>query len=178
MKLFDRLTMLAKADAHGVVESLEDRALLLKQYVREAEIEVDRKRARVEALDAEHHRLSEDAERVAERISNLDADIAMAMGDDKEDLARFSIKKLLPLRSTADRIAARLKQVGNERQNISDMLESQQRELDELKNRVRSHLATQAEAAANDGGSEFPTYHVTDEDVELELLRRQKGGAA
>lgn len=178
MKLFDRLTMLAKADAHGVVESLEDRALLLKQYVREAEIEVDRKRARVEALDAEHHRLTEEETRVAERMSALDADISLAMGEDKEDLARFSIKKLLPLRATADRIAIRLKHVSNERQNLGDMLASQERELDELKNRVRSHLATQAEAAANDSGNEYPIYHVTDEDVELELLRRQQGGAA
>ncbi|MEE8410107.1 MAG: PspA/IM30 family protein [Myxococcota bacterium] len=178
MKLFDRLAMLAKADAHGVVESLEDRALLLKQYVREAEIEVDRKRARVEALDAEHHRLSEEGARATERMRAIDADISLAMGEDKEDLARFSIKKLLPLRSTAERIQTRLEQVGTERQSLSDMLQSQQSELDELKHRVRSHLATQAEAAASDNSSESAAYHVTDEDVELELLRRQQGGVA
>ena len=46
IRLFDRIRMLLKADAHGVVESLEERSLLVKQYVREAEIELDRKRAR------------------------------------------------------------------------------------------------------------------------------------
>ena len=37
IKLFDRIATLVKADAHGLVESLEERSLLLKQYEREAE---------------------------------------------------------------------------------------------------------------------------------------------
>ena len=43
LRLFDRIGLLLKADAHGVVESLEERSLLLKQYVREAEIELNQK---------------------------------------------------------------------------------------------------------------------------------------
>ena len=39
MKFFDRLTTLIKADAHGVVDALEERSLLLRQHVREAELE-------------------------------------------------------------------------------------------------------------------------------------------
>ena len=39
MSLFQRMKTTAAADAHGVVDALEDRALLLKQYVREAEAE-------------------------------------------------------------------------------------------------------------------------------------------
>ena len=50
MKLFDRMTTLIKADAHGVVDALEERSLLLRQHVREAELELLQKRARVEAL--------------------------------------------------------------------------------------------------------------------------------
>ena len=49
IRLRDRITTLLKADAHGLVESLEERSLLLKQYLREAEIELNRKRARLEA---------------------------------------------------------------------------------------------------------------------------------
>ena len=53
LKLFDRIATLLKADAHGIVESLEERTLLLKQYVREAELELNRKRARLDALREE-----------------------------------------------------------------------------------------------------------------------------
>ena len=47
LRLLDRIGTLLKADAHGVVESLEERSLLLKQYLREAELELNRKRARL-----------------------------------------------------------------------------------------------------------------------------------
>ena len=57
MHLFDRITTLIKADAHGVVESLEERSLLLKQYVREAEIDLQRKRPRLESIRMEEQRL-------------------------------------------------------------------------------------------------------------------------
>ncbi len=57
MGLMTRLTTLAKADAHGVVDALEDKALTLRQHVREAGAELDRKRCRIEALEAEDQEL-------------------------------------------------------------------------------------------------------------------------
>ena len=53
MHLFDRWTRMLRADAHGVLDRLEERSLLLKQHLREAEVEVACKRARIETLDAE-----------------------------------------------------------------------------------------------------------------------------
>ena len=49
--ILNRLRILIRADAHGVLESLEDRSLLLKQCVREAEVELAERRARRDALD-------------------------------------------------------------------------------------------------------------------------------
>ena len=178
MKLMDRITLLAKADAHGVVESLEDRALLLKQHVREAEMEVDRKRARLEALENEHRRIGEETERLSDRSAALEADIALAMNEDKEELARYAIKKLLPLRAAAERLESRGQQVGSEKDGLAEQLSAQQRELDELKNRVRADLAAAKQRAASDLDLGFDSYVVTDEDVEMELLRRRRGGAA
>ena len=40
MNLLDRMARLVRADAHGVVEALEDRGLLLRQHLRDAEAEV------------------------------------------------------------------------------------------------------------------------------------------
>ena len=46
MKILDRMGLLMRADAHGVMDQLEERSLLLKQHLREAELELDHKRAR------------------------------------------------------------------------------------------------------------------------------------
>src|SRR5262249_49674437 len=96
MKLFDRIAVLLKADAHGVIESLEERSLLLKQYVREAEIELNQKRARLEAVREEEKRLREALARYEQEVRSLDEDIALAMAGGKDDLARFAIRRLLP----------------------------------------------------------------------------------
>jgi phage shock protein A len=79
LKLFDRIARLVAADAHGVVESLEERSLLLKQYLREAELEVNRKRARLEAVREEEKRLREAAIHHEEEIRALDV-VAGARG--------------------------------------------------------------------------------------------------
>src|SRR2546423_14425817 len=96
IKLFDRIATLVKADAHGVVESLEERSLLLKQYVREAEIDLNRKRARLDALRDEEKRLREALARGEDEVRSLDEGIALALTGGKDDLARFAIRKLLP----------------------------------------------------------------------------------
>ena len=71
LKLFDRIGTLLCADAHGIIESLEERSLLLKQCVREAEIELNEKRARLETLREDEKRLHEAVVRCENEIASL-----------------------------------------------------------------------------------------------------------
>ena len=104
MSFLTRVSTLLKADAHGMVDAVEDRALLLRQHLREAEAELGRKRARKEALDSEHRELGEEAGRAEKEIARLEDDISLAMKGEKEDLARFAIKKLLSFRHRAEQV--------------------------------------------------------------------------
>src|SRR5689334_7090326 len=106
--LFDRIRTVLEADAHGIVESLEERSLLLKQYVREAELEVNRKRARLEAVREEEKRLREAIASREGEIRALDEDVSLAIAGGKDDLARFAIRRLLPRRAELKALAARL----------------------------------------------------------------------
>lgn len=171
MGFLTRLSTLARADAHGVVDALEDKALMLRQHVREAAAEVDRKRCRLEALAAEDKDLRADAERLAERAAALDDDVRLALAGDKEDLARYAVAKLLPLRHGVKRIEHRLGEIAGERGELEGQLAEQQAELERLEQRVRGYLARQGE---DGGGAAFTDLVVTDEDVELELLRRRQ----
>lgn len=171
-RLLDRITTLLKADAHGVVESLEERSLLLKQYVREAELEVGRKRARLEALREDGKRLREAAERVAEAQRGLDEDVALALAGGKEDLARFAIRRLLARRTEAAALAAQLAQRDAEAQGLAERLAAQEAQLDALRLRVRAELAREREV--DDRSGWHGDAAVADEEVELELLRRRQ----
>ena len=174
LRLFDRITTLLKADAHGIVESLEERSLLLKQYVREAELELDRKRARLEAVRDEEKRSRELLARREEEIRALDEDIALALASGKEDLARFSIRRLIPKRHEAKALAGLIEERAGEGRALSGRLEQQEARLEALRARVRTELARGPEPAAAPGWPCEPA--VADEEVELELMRR-RGGA-
>ena len=170
MRFIDRLFLLAKADAHGVLEQLEERSLLAKQCLREAELELDRKRAQRDALRERSRRLASEAERLEARCSTLDADVELALGGGKEELARFSVRKLLPLQRAAGEARARIETLEGEGRRLEATLAEQEAQLDEMRQRVRSLLA--AEQTGRAEACEAPP-SVADEDVELELLRRR-----
>jgi phage shock protein A len=177
--LFDRIGRLLAADAHGIVESLEERSLLLKQYLREAELELNRKRARLETVRDEEKRLRDAIARAEEEVRALDEDVALALAAGKDDLARFAIRRLLPRRAEAKTLGTRLAERTAEAAALAERIEVQQAQLETLRARVRAELAREAagvEAPPWGGG----TTVVADEDVELELMRRREaaGGTA
>jgi phage shock protein A len=176
MSFLNRLATLAKADAHGVVDALEDKALLLRQHVREAGEELERKRSRIAALDTEEKDLVSRAAAISAKKASLDDDVRLALAEGEDDLARFAIKKLLPLDERLGSIGRRRETLAKERAELQEELGRQEAEYDELKERVRGYLASHGKdepwAAGADG--DLCGASVADEEVELELLRRKK----
>lgn len=172
MRFFDRLTTLVKADAHGVVDALEERSLLLRQHVREAELELLQKRARVEALADEEARLREERERCSRRLASLDEDIALALDGGKEDLARFAIRRMIPDRRALSALDAQIAEVVEAREKIAERLEAQEQQFEALRQRARVHLQETTRDAGDLRDVIEPA--VADEEVEIELLRRRQ----
>jgi phage shock protein A len=169
MRLFDRVSRLVKSDAHGIIDQLEERDLLLKQHLRDAEIEVADKRARAESLEDEQRRLREEADRLAAVESSLDEDVELAIAGDKDELARFAVAKLLPVRAAHRDVKTRIVEVAASRDRLAERLAIQEQQLADLTTRVRASLAeTRRERAF----VPEPARLVSDEEVELELLRR------
>jgi phage shock protein A len=147
----------------------------MKQHLREAELELNRKRAQAEALEEEQRRLTEEAERLEGEVRALDEDVELALAGGKEELARFAVRRLLPKRKAAVALRTRTEEIAGDRERIAERLESQQQEFEELRRRVRTFLAAQHR---DETGRAFPDEAtVADAEVELELLRRASGAA-
>jgi len=176
MSFLNRLATLAKADAHGVVDALEDKALLLRQHVREAGEELERKRSRIAAYDAEEKDLVSRAAAISAKKASLDDDVRLALAEGEDDLARFAIKKLLPLGERLGSIARRRETIAKERAELQEELVRQEAEYEDLKERVRGYLASHGNgepwAMGIDG--DLCAAPVADEEIEIELLRRKK----
>ena len=169
MNFLERMAVLLKADAHGVMDQLEERSLMVKQHLREAELELTRKRARAEALEEEERRLSDEAERLEKQVAAADEDVELALAGGKDDLARFALRRLLPLREAARERRVRVAELREDRLRLQERLEAQEAQLDALRTRARATRAAD-EAQARDAGF---VAGVADEQIELELLRRR-----
>lgn len=169
MRVFERIGRIVRADAHGMMDQLEERSLLLKQHLREAELEVARKRAKLDAIDEERRRLSEEGQRLEAQVAALDEDVELAMKGDDPDLTRFAVRRLLPKREALHTLCARAAQFEERRTRLQAQLESQEEQLAELRTRVRVALA-RPDPEPIEWGEESV---VTDEEIDLELLRRR-----
>jgi len=179
MTFLERFWSLARADAHAVLDSLEDRTLLLRQCLRDAELELERKRARCAELDAALKREACRERQICDTLEALDADVRLALERNEETLARFSIRRLLALRKQAERSRVLAHAARAERDQLSDKLCAQQSELETLRQRVRLAVEQDrtARACVSPASGALDPDAVLDEEVELELLRRRTAPA-
>ena len=87
MGIMTRFVRLCKADVHGVMDQLEDKGLLLKQYLRDMEEELSQKEARLRKLVVSRDKLQQDYDKYSEECEKLDQDIESALKKDKDDIA-------------------------------------------------------------------------------------------
>ena len=172
MKLFDRFATLVRADAHGVLDQLEERTLLARQHLRDAELELARKRSRLEALADEARCGEEELRRLDAEMASLDGDVALALGGGKEELARFCLRRLLPKRRAAESLRRRRGEIDDESARLAAKLAEQEGVLEELRRRVRARIA-ESQAAAEGSRALVVELPAADEEIELELLRRR-----
>jgi len=176
MQFAQRVGRLVRADAHGLIESLEDQELLLKQHLREADLELQRKRARIEVLSEEERLLRDEVKRLEDEVANLDADMHLALAKEREELARFAIRKIIPRRREATALAARIAEVVEERERLVERLATQETEFQALRGRVRTHLEARPR---EESPGDVLAGAVAEEEVEIELLRwKQAAGEA
>jgi phage shock protein A len=152
------------------MDQLEERSLLLKQHLREAEIEVAHKRGSLDALDDERRGLADEGRRLEAEVSRLDEDVEIARSGDDPSLARFAIRRWLPQRNALRELFDQAQQLDQRRARLADKLECQEVDLAALRLRVRCALARPSPEPL----TEPAECVVTDEEVELELARRRE----
>jgi phage shock protein A len=177
MNFWQRMGTALRADAHGVIDAIEDRALLLKQHVREAEMEVQRKQARCQALCAEDEQRQRQKQRLEAECLDHERDAELAVESEEDALARFALSAWLSKREAAQRVSERLELIAKERAELTTLLAQQELELEALRTRVSAFVRETEERARGQGRADAGSLEpraVASERVELELLRRKR----
>ncbi len=172
MSMLNRFRRLIVADAHGVIDALEDKPLLLKQCLRDAESALAEKRGRLAAEEAQVATLKSRVERLDADLAACDADVELALAEEEEALARFAVGRLLPLRRERAAVSARLEAAEAAVEDLRGVVKGQSAELEALSLRVRDRLADLERDAVCQAAPSAA------EEIDLELLRRRAGEGA
>ena len=184
MGIMTRFMRLCKADIHGVMDQLEDKGLLLKQYLRDMEEELGRKEAGLRKMVASRAQAQLDYEKYTQECEKLDQDIEAAIDKDKDDIARLLIKKLKPLAYHREELGRHIQTLAREISLFRECVEEQRLQYEQVQIRSKEYFhrveREQWEKTAATASSSVVTAEPSEEEVELELLKRKEaaeGGA-
>jgi len=183
MAIIRRFSRMCRADLNGVLDQLEDKGLLLKQFLRDMEAELARKEARLRQLAAAHDQARTDRDARDRERARLDQDLTVAVEKDRDDIARFLIRRIKQQERVQDQVARRMASLEQESAELGRLVEEQRLRYEQLQLQAREYLRRtendRKEAVfASAVPDPFPG-EPSDEEVELELIRakeRVKGG--
>jgi phage shock protein A len=185
MAILSRMMRLFKADVHGVMDQLEDKGLLLKQYLREMEASLKDKEDRLHRIELAIKQAESDLDQRKEEVQKLENDLDLAIRKKKDDIARMLIRKRRSLQGTCEQLKHQVETLTQENSRLSEVLARQRLQYDQLKVKV---AAFRQQEQTEEFGDEITanghpqTWRApTNEEIELELLQRkeamQEGGA-
>jgi phage shock protein A len=181
MGVMTRIFRLFKADLHGVMDQVEDKALLLKQCVREMEGSLQQKRQQLDGLNRTSRQMDVEREARERERQKVAADLDLAVRKEKDDIARALIRKRLVLEADDDRLASRLQQLDAEHARLAEVIRQQEEQLERLKAKCAAYWQQTERCAVDDadetwGDAAGHTYP-TEAEIELELLRCKESAA-
>jgi len=186
MGIMTRMLRLCKADVHGVMDQLEDKDLLLKQYLREMEDSLEKKERQIHGMTRNAEQLQRRVVRHREEMEKLETDLNLALEKGKDDIARMLIRRRRSLETACRCLKDRHEAIAEEKSALSATLADQRLQYETLKARADAYCrqADQRSWAKGSGvrNEEWSLIDPKEEEVELELLQRkealQKGGHA
>jgi phage shock protein A len=171
MSIATRFIRLWKADLHGVMDSIEDKGLLLKQCLREMEDELQSREAALHSLVKKKEQAIQQENRKVEN----DLEAAVNMG--KDDIARFLIRKRLLLCRHLQELASHIKRLEQEAMNSQESVAARKMHYEKIQLRAAEFFRTAENTEWEHVFSEIipatTLQEPSDEEVELELLKRK-----
>jgi phage shock protein A len=184
MGILSRMFRLCKADVHGVMDQLEDKGLLLKQYLREMEANLKEKEERLEQIGRRLRQVQRDLAQRREEVHKLEKDLDLAVLKEKDDIARMLIRKRRTLQDSCEQLAYQTASLEEDKGKLAETLAQQRLQHEQLSIKAAS-FGRQAEQQlfVDAAVHASPSWKApSEEEIELELLQRkealQKGGDA
>jgi phage shock protein A len=180
MALITRLTRLFRADVHAVLDRMEEPDVLLAQAVREMEDDAANAARELKARELELGRLRERAQSLAASLASTAGEIDLCFVADNEPLVRTLLRRRLEGERLATHLAQRIAAAARDVEERRTTLAERERKLEAMRQKAALFAAEPRRDAEGDAaGVRCEDFAVTDDDIEVALLReRQKRSAS
>lgn len=178
MTILSRMFRLCKADLHGVMDQIEDKELLLKQYLREMESALKEKQVRQSQLIQTCRQIQRDLSQQNLEMDKLEKELELAVRKEKDDIAKMLIRKRCMLQSCCDGMQRQLQHNEEEEAHLSEILKHQQLQYQDLKVKAAEYCRQAEQRAFGEASDVMAEFNFssppTEEEIELELLQRKE----
>ncbi len=178
MGIFYRLVRMCKADIHGVMDQLEDKALILKQSLREMEDELDQKENRLNKMLMSREQAQKELDAYKAENEKLEEDMTSALEKGKDDIARLLIKKLKAISGHQEELSGYIDGLDRDISRFRDSVVEQRRQYEQLRLKAKEYFrlkeAGHWESSISSSWAKSNLMEPQDLEVELELLQRKE----
>jgi len=178
MAIVRRLSRLCRADLHGMLDQLEDKELLLKQLLRDMEADLARKEGRIRRMSASRDQARRDLEKQGKEQARIEGDLAAAVERNRDDIARFLIRKLKPVERHREALRALAEALEAEIAGLQATVGEQRLQAEQIRLRAREFgrgaEGQRQEEMLSSCTAAAAAWEPSEEEVELELLRRKE----
>jgi phage shock protein A len=177
MPILNRLAHLFRADAHAMLDQVEEPGLLLRQSIRDMEEALADGDARHAALGRrrEANRLR-DAE-IADAQTRIAGELDLCLDADNESLARLLLRRRLEGERLQAHLGRECNQLNAAMQDLERELAGQRQQLLRVRQQAAAHAQARTDAPCAAPQWSAESFTVTDADVELALLRELRSRA-
>lgn len=177
MALMTRMTRLFRADAHAVLDRLEEPVTLLRQSVREMEAALEEDERARRRLDRQHSQgLARQAE-LARSAENATQELDVCLEAGNEKLARTLVRRRLEAERLHAAVGRRLDELAEALAGLDARLDENRARLEAMRQKAEL-LADEAPGERDDAPwseREFErSLHVGDDEVEIAFLKELK----
>ncbi|MGB0133870.1 PspA/IM30 family protein, partial [Dokdonella sp.] len=172
--LISRLTRLFRADAHAVLDRLEEPDILLRQAVREMENEVERNAQALKTLDLDYRHAHVRATELETSIAGISSELDLCFEAGNEKLVRMLLRRRLEGERLLAHLGQRLGRLQSERTERGRTLDEQRQCLESMRQKAAAFDVESASSQAETTVWGQPDLNIADSDVDLALLREQQ----
>ena len=173
MALVTRLTRLFRADAHAVLDRLEEPDILLRQAVREMEDEVVRNAHALKALELDHEQTRACIAQIESSLSGIAGELDLCFAADNQNLVRSLLRRRLQGERLAKHLNQRLVGLSDDIAQRRSALDDQRQRLEGMRQKA-AIFDVESGADKSEAAWSGPDIAVSEDDIDLALLREQQ----